>query len=101
MRYEVVRCLGKQHLSAVSSAHNGCGVIHVRSNIAFGPHRRLAGVQAHTYTHCHPFRPGMSEEGPLGSHRCRNSIGGARKGHEEAFFIGLDLVTMKLEELSA
>ena len=43
----------------------------------------------------------MSEEGKLGSHRCRNSIGGARKDHEEAFFIRLDLVAMKLEERGA
>ncbi len=100
MLHQVPRGLGKQDLSAVSSAHNACSVMHVQTDIAFRRTLRLTSVQTHAHPH-HPFRPGMGSEGTLDSHYRRDGIGGASKGEEEGFSPRVDLVAVELKECGA
>src|SRR6266571_233534 len=98
MLHQIARGLGEQDLSAVTSAHDACGPMHVQADVALSRMLRLAGVQAHAHLYRHSFRPGMGAEGTLTSDRCRDGIGGARKGHEERIPLRVDLVTMEFEE---
>src|SRR5260370_6044459 len=98
MLHEVAGRLREQHLPAVISAHDACRLMHAQSHVALSRTLRLAGVQAHAHPHRYSFRPGMGEEGPLASDRCRDGIGGARKGHEERIPLRVNLIAIELEE---
>src|SRR5260370_41579081 len=98
MLHQVPRGLGKQDLSAVSSAHNACSVMHVQTDIAFRRTLRLTSVQTHAHPHHHTFHPGIGSEGTLDSHYRRDCIGGASKGEEECFSPRLVLVAVERKE---
>ncbi len=101
MLHQVPRCLGKQDLSAVSSSHNACSVMHIQTDIAIRRTLQLTSVQTHAHPHHHTFRPGMGSEGTLDSHSRRDGISGASKGHKEGIPLHIDLVAMELEECGA
>src|SRR5258708_38564714 len=98
MLHQIPRCLGKQDLSAASSAHNACSVMHIQTDIAFRRTLQFTSVQTHTHPHHHTFRPGMGSEGTLDSHCPRDGISGASKGHKEGIPLHWDLVGVELEE---
>src|SRR6266699_4255333 len=93
--HQFPRCLGQQHLPTMSGTHDARRVMHIDTRVAFGTQGGLTRVQAHPDTHIYAFRPGVSSKSALRFDRCRNSLGGTSKHHEEGVSLRIDLVAME------
>jgi hypothetical protein len=75
--------------------------MHVHADVVVVADLRLAGVHAHPHAHLDRLGPGVRDERPLGGHRGRDCIGGAREGDEERVALGVDLDAAMLLERRA
>ena len=55
-------------------------------------------MQAHTHTHLHTFRPGVSGKAALGDYSRRDSISSTGKGDEEGISLRVHFVAIPLLE---
>ena len=96
MFHEVTSGLREQHLPPVPGTHDARSAVNVQADVVFSGELRLTRVQAYTHTYCHTLRPYMGSQGTLHVHCCPDSIGGARKGHEEGITLRVHLVAVPL-----
>src|SRR5437588_12790898 len=96
MLHEVTSCEREQHLPPVPGTHDACGAMNVQADVVFCGELRLTCVQTHTHTYRHTLRPYICSQGTLHVHCCPDSIGGARKGHEEGIALRVHLVAFPL-----
>src|SRR6266567_3427291 len=82
----------------MSGTHDARRVMHIDTRVAFGTQGGLTRVQAHPDTHIYAFRPGVSSKSALRFDRCRNSLGGTSKHHEEGISLRIYFVAMPVLE---
>src|SRR5207237_3656627 len=87
---QVTRRLRKQHLASMSSAHDPSCIMHIQAHVALSRTLGLTRVQPHAHMYCNTSRPGMRSQSTLGCYRCRDRIGGTRKGHEEGISLRIN-----------
>src|SRR5579872_3284186 len=64
--HQFSRCLGEQHLSPVSSAHDTCSAMHIHADVAVSRSLRLACMQTHAHLHRRTMWKGVGGESALG-----------------------------------
>ena len=88
---QVARRLGEENLAAVSRRRDPRGPMHVDADVAIGGHRRLAGMEPHSYTDHRVIGPGVRGERQLGFGCGRRGRAGPGEGDEERIALGTEL----------